>query len=502
MKLHNGIELDDNFPPKYTIDELKEGMPVPYLKKAPNPIPLSRYHECFIDNFIVEETDATQQVFSPTPCENNPVLFANQEHEFTANGYPYAAPFSDAVIYDEDEKLFKMWYLAGGLAKFEDGKTINNRSTCYAFSKDGKNWIKPSLDVVPGTNIVDTEDRDSVSIFLDKNEVDENKKYKMFATVITNDDIVCQMIYKTSKDGIHWSDVIAQSGSLSDRSTVFYNHQRDKWVLSGRHQTEVSNRSRLYLEADTPEDLVSYAHRLNNKYDDQHVRLWFVPDIYEKKNTKYPDVQAGIYNFDVTPYEDFFIGFYSVWLGPENNICKENLMPKHNEIQIGFSRDGYHFYRPNHESFVPLGSDNDWNAGNMQSVGLTPIKIKNDLYFYFSGREKNGLWWDSGLAVGLYTMKIDRFAGYIANGKKFLKTKKLLFQNDHLHLNIDLSSKSSHCSITFNDLENNCLYNGTLKFIDECDYIVHFDNLPSLKDKIGHLTFHLEDCNIYSIFMS
>ena len=38
------------------------------------------------------------------------------------------------VIYDKDEKLFKMWYSAG--EKYEPDVI------CYAISKDGKNWIK------------------------------------------------------------------------------------------------------------------------------------------------------------------------------------------------------------------------------------------------------------------------------------------------------------------------------------------------------------------------
>ena len=42
-----------------------------------------------------------------------------------------------------------MWYSAGG------GKLLG-LVTCYAESFDGKVWIKPELDVVPGTNIVDT----------------------------------------------------------------------------------------------------------------------------------------------------------------------------------------------------------------------------------------------------------------------------------------------------------------------------------------------------------
>ena len=79
----------------------------------------------------------------------NPILKADKAWEFNKNGDPYAAPFSGGVWYDELSGKFKMWYSAGG------GKT-NGLITCYAESNDGKVWSKPDLDVVPGTNIVDT----------------------------------------------------------------------------------------------------------------------------------------------------------------------------------------------------------------------------------------------------------------------------------------------------------------------------------------------------------
>ena len=66
-------------------------------------------------------------------------------------------PLHSAVAYGEEEHKFKMWYSAGG------GKLLG-LVTCYAESSDGKVWIKPELDVVPGTNIVDTLEHDCVSV--------------------------------------------------------------------------------------------------------------------------------------------------------------------------------------------------------------------------------------------------------------------------------------------------------------------------------------------------
>ena len=117
----------------------------------------------FVDTTFIEKTNLQRIHHSPIYYSGNPVLKADKKWELNINGDPYAAPFSGGVWYDEEEHKFKMWYSAGG------GKLLG-LVTCYAESSDGKVWIKPELDVVPGTNIVDTLEHDCVSVLLDKFE--------------------------------------------------------------------------------------------------------------------------------------------------------------------------------------------------------------------------------------------------------------------------------------------------------------------------------------------
>ena len=58
-----------------------------------------------------------------------------------------------------------MWYLAGAGSMHKHRQSFY---TCYAESKDGKHWEKVNMDIVPGTNIVDTCDRDAATVWLDK----------------------------------------------------------------------------------------------------------------------------------------------------------------------------------------------------------------------------------------------------------------------------------------------------------------------------------------------
>jgi len=130
-------------------------------------------------------------------------------------------PFSDGIWWDPDEKLFKMWYMAGYCG-----------ATCYATSKDGMNWVKPKLDILPGCNIVHLSgQRDSGTVWMDLEAKDPRKKYKMFIFHRSN----WQSAVYSSPDGIHWSEP-TWNGPNWDRRTIFYNPFRKVWVYSLRAQ--------------------------------------------------------------------------------------------------------------------------------------------------------------------------------------------------------------------------------------------------------------------------
>ena len=144
-----------------------------------------------------------------------------------------------------------MWYLAGaGSIHKQDKQTFY---TGYAESEGWKTLDKACSWHHEQTNIVDTCNRDAATIWLDKFEKDPAKRYKMFNVERCPTDRRWQFVLKYSADGIHWSDGIAQSGDLYDRSSAFYNPFRGVWALSMRYGTPVSSRSRSYLENADPE---------------------------------------------------------------------------------------------------------------------------------------------------------------------------------------------------------------------------------------------------------
>ena len=508
--LDNGITLPSVWPPRYTDPTAPKEMPVPYLKQKPEVLPINRGRQLFVDSFLISNTNLTSVYHKANYYDLNPVLKVDRKWELTPEGYEYAAPFSDGIWYDDKDGKFKMWYLAG--AGYVD-TLKHSLYTCYAESLDGKTWTKPSLDIVPGTNVVDTMNRDASTVWLDRNEKDPSKRWKFFNVEYKPDYIQWQYVLKYSADGIHWSKPVAQSGAVSDRCTAFYNPFTNKWVMSMRHHCNVSWRSRAYLEHSDPEEAVSLAHRLREGVPDKHIVFWFTPDDKEKRHERYPDVDPGIYNFDAIAYESIMLGFYSQWQGPENHIARGLMIPKRNEIMLGYSRDGFHFARPSHSPFMPVNeTDGAWNYGNMQSVNGVPLIVGDSLYIYSSGRSKNGVWWDAGVSTGLATLRRDGFVSMRAGNKEgFLTTEKLSFDGKYFFVNADVKAKGAQLKVELLDADGNPIPGFTkrdcvvMRGADKTKQLITWKGKQDLTELAGRTIrakFYLTRGDLYAFWIS
>ena len=225
------------------------------------------------------------------------------------------------------------------------------------------------MDIVPGTNIVDTCDRDAATVWLDKMCPEPEKRFKFFN--VEKHSGGWKIILKYSKDGIHWSEGVAQSGPVGDRTTAFYNPFTQKWAISLRQGSKADGRSRGYLENEDPEMAVSVAHSLAKGIKDKNIVLWFTPSDKELPHPEFPDVRPAIYNFDAMPYESVMLGFYAMWKGPENDLCGKLGIQKRNEIGMGYSRDGFHFYRPSYEPVMGVETEAAQGHVNWETCSLS-----------------------------------------------------------------------------------------------------------------------------------
>jgi hypothetical protein len=503
--LYNGIELPDEWPPRY--DELtRDPMPVPYLETPPAIIRIDVGRQLFVDDFLIERTTLQRTFHVPEYCEQNPVIKPEEPWEFKSVGW-FAAPFSGGAWYDPADNLFKIWYTGGFLA-----------STCYATSKDGIHWEKPELDVQKGTNIVlepVTEGRrrvDTSTIWLDHEANDPSERFKYFATEATDG---WGLTYRTSADGVHWSEPVAKQEIWGDRTTAFYNPFRKVWVLSQRTETSVGERARSYLEAPTASDMM--AEVTHNEVDEilgESVH-WTGADDLDPHHTdsKYAGIGPQLYNLDAAPYESLMIGQFSVWQGPENGECDEFQLQKRNDILLGFSRDGFHWDRPYRGRFISCTWDtSNWRFGNVQSVAGGPLVVGDELYFYFSGRAKprdDVEDWDADAATGLAILRRDGFASMDAGpNTETLTTRSVTFSGKNLFVNVDCPEGEFKAEVLNEDGEaikpftlKNCEPVSADKTLVKVNWQEDKD-LADLAGKPVRFRFHLTNGSLYSFWVS
>jgi hypothetical protein len=409
--LPNGIRLPSPWPPRraYSLDP----MPLPYLEQPPAVIPIDCGRQIFVDDFLIAHTTLRRTFHMAQYHAATPVLQPDQACE--KEGSPTAMVFSDGVWYDPRDRLFKMWYM-GGLT----------RATCYATSKDGLRWEKPALDVKKGTNIVQPDPRDSVTVWIDLDDTDARRRYKLVRSWRSKASATGwdQTVY-FSADGIYWGEPVARSGPSGDRNTVFYNPFRKVWVWSVRTNDARMGRTRGYVEnasllagarwkaAGDPVPWVG-ADREDPRRDDLRV-------------------QPQLYNLDCVAYESLLLGLFSIWRGQPKD------RPKPNEVCAGFSRDGFHWHRPDHRALIPVSETvGAWNWGNVQSAGGCCLLVGDRLYFYVSGRAGVKGTPASGVSTtGLAVLRRDGFASLGTGDREgSLLTRPVTFGGQHLFVNV------------------------------------------------------------------
>src|SRR5262249_22297929 len=109
-----------------------------------------------------------------------------------------------------------------------------------------------------------------------------------------------------------------------------------------------------------------------------------------------------------------------------------------NEVCVGFSRDGFHWSRPDRAAFLPVSETKEaWNWGNVQSVGGCCLIVGDQLYFYVGGVSgRHATWHPDPANVGLAVLRRDGFASLDAGADGgTLTTRPVKFSGKHLFVN-------------------------------------------------------------------
>jgi hypothetical protein len=300
----------------------------------------------------------------------------------------------------------------------------------------------------------------------------------------------------SSPDGIHWTEHV-RSGPCRDRTSAFYNPFRKVWVYSLREYfPEGIGRCRRYWEH---ANLVAGA-----KWEAGQPVLWVGADQLDpqRADLKTP---CQLYNLDGVAYESLMIGLFDIWPGQPKD------RPKPNYLCVGFSRDGFHWQRPDHRPFIPVSEKpGDWNWGNVQSAGGCCLVVGDQLWFYVSGRAGAPGSSQSGVCTtGLATLRRDGFASMDAGEQEAtLTTRPVQFRGKHLFVN--LSAKTGELRVEVLDRDGNVIQpftrqNCTRLRADRTLQAVEWNGAPDLSSLVGkpvRFRFHLRNGSLYAFWVS
>jgi hypothetical protein len=508
--LSNGIRLPQEWPPRDEVKpESREPQPVPYLEAPPAVIPIDVGRQLFVDDFLIEKTTLHHTFHHAEKYEGNPILKPETPEEKRgryshANDDPTgsACPFDDGVFYDPADHLFKMWYMGGFWGH-----------TMLATSTDGLHWERPAFDIEPGTNIVIPYHpeflRDAFSPWLDWQATNPDERWKAFlyARVLEARDTKRRGIsyLYTSSDGIHWKQRATVDGHVDDNTTIFYNPFRRKWVMSVRRSVHERGRARLYFETDSFFQLA--AMKTNDPV------FWSGADRLDPPD---PQIQRPTQLYCLSPvaYESIMLGAFAIHYGPENDECQKGQFPKLTEIELGYSRDGFHFSRPDRTSFIAASrKEGEWDRGYVRPIGSVCTVVGDRLYFYycgFSGVAPDGQkHFYAGGSTHVAFLRRDGFASMDADaGSGELVTRPVTFQGVHFFVNAAAAKGEVRAEILDENGQaiapftaQNCIAITADKTLQAVQW-KGAEDLSALRGRPVRIRFVVKDASLYAFWIS
>jgi hypothetical protein len=409
-----------------------------------SPFKVGDRSQLFVDKVLVRDTENIS--FNLVPARKhpeNPVVRADRPWE------GWRLEIYGNAIYDEEDKVFKMWYLG------EETETFPHYALYYATSADGVHWEKPLVGTVkaekyPEHNAV-AEQVLLASVMKDNDDPDPQKRYKMICW-LQKDHAYHTMI---SPDGLNWTKFseqpIAPSG---DVITGYYDERRKKYVAFPKIGHPVRGHDRRVFWQITSEDFVDWSEP----------KLAFTPDLRDDASSlarieevrpilDVPDdpevMRTEFYGIGAYPAESCTLAF--VWMFTINNNARYGNQEGPGELQLAVSRDLENWERPFRTPCVPRGEIGEWDCGFFCTQSRA-LKVDDEVWLYYGGsnythgtpclyrKEGTGRLSEFTGSIGLAIWDSDRFVSVEAPAEDgTLTTVPLVFEGDRLEINAKTS---------------------------------------------------------------
>ena len=390
-----------------------------------------RGRQLFIDDYIIEKLEGARKVLNqPVKHPRNPLIVPDKPWEKTLLN-------RGSVIYDEQEKLFKMWYSVYTA-------DLKEQLLCYATSRDGIKWDKPVVNPADQSNVIPGfKAANPPNVFKDVHDPDPARRYKMLYGAGKPRKYTTNAAY--SPDGLKWTPgpanpVIPHSDTLN---SCFWDPARRCYVAYVRFGPP---NTRLITLTESP-DFVHWSPKVTV------LRQGRIDEPFQTKH----------YGMRVLPYEGTLLGFLSAYHGETiRPIPADQLWKDRTNVQLAFSRNGLNWGRVGHSgviaggarqdtkrdwkqvaaqaTFLPYGASRktDWDWGQVYPFD-SPLIVGDRILIYYQGM-KGRHWFkyhkdplESGF--GLATLRLDGFVSVEAEQAGTLQTRRFIAIGDTLVIN-------------------------------------------------------------------
>ena len=490
---YNGIILPAVWPPRsaYT-----PGAPpdVPYLRQPPEVIDISVGRQLFADDFLIESmTNLSRTYAIAEQHSGNPVLVPDHDVERSASAQ-VARPLGDGVWWDPTNYHFKMWYRAGAKG-----------ATALAISTNGTNWAKPALHGPGSSSVVQPDPSRSANVVLDTHTTNELERCKLFRSETRNG--VTGLALHLSSGGTNWGKAVRWFAPAPDGSSVFYNPFRKVWVFALVSGDDRGSR-RYWEMRDLMKDPIWPSL--------EAAPMWTGMDSYDLPDEGF-GLPPRLASLEVTPYESLLVGVFGVWKGDYADGRGSRT-----ELQLGYSRDGFHWLRPDRRAFIaPEDEPMAWSSGGLSGVGGGFNIVGRQLNFLYGaeGRTANGT--PVG-AAGMATIRRDGFAAITAGPEEgMLVTKPVLFKYaGYMLINLQTNAPDGEVRVAIvstngNQLEVTNHENNTTAAFSSTNCVpvrgdqtltsVNWNNIQHigmLMNRPVRFVFYIKNASLYSFWIS
>ena len=469
--------------------------------------------QLFVDQMLVRSTDKVSFTLHPARKHPaNPLVKADQPWE------GWALQFYGNVIFDEDDQLFKMWYIG------ESAEHFPQYAALYATSKDGIHWDKPLVgtieSAIPCKHNAVLDGAILPNVFKDNLDPDPSRRFKMITHLNGKG-------YHTfvSPDGLHWSQSSVQPiAPWVDVISGYYDRRRKLWVAFAKYHNYtvpgLPNTRRVFWLV-TSSDFKNWSQPELVIYPDAKDDAGAMARIEQARPLlDVPDnpqlVRSDFYGIGVYQAESCVLGF--PWVFTINNTSRFGNDEGPGELQLAVTRDLKHWERPFRVPCVPIGALTDWDSAFFVT-GAEALRVKDEVWLYYGGSncthgapclykaEGTGRKTKYTCSIGLATWPLDRFVS--ADGPAeggILTTVPLTFTGQRLELNVNAASKQSPSSVRvellnaagapldgfgLSDPISNDSLRQTVTWAGKSD-------VSALRGKPVSVRFHLQNAELYS----